>query len=121
MPEKKLLLIDDDTELCEELAEVFTGEGYSTQYTPDPVEGVNIIKNGSFHAVILDYKMKQLTGIDVLNMLKEAGQKPKVLMISGRPFIENLVKEHGLTDMVIGVLSKPVDIGVLLAKIKSIE
>jgi DNA-binding response OmpR family regulator len=121
MADKKLLLIDDDTELCEELAEVFKEEGFPTQYTPDPVEGINIIKNGNFHAVILDYKMKQLTGIDVLSMLKQAGQKPKVLMISGRPFIENLVKEHGLQDMVIGVLSKPVDIGVLLKKIKSIQ
>lgn len=121
MAEKKLLIIDDDTELCVELADSLELSGYQVDYTADPSRGFDRIKNEDFHAVILDYKMTGYTGTDILSMLKEAGLKPRLLMVSGRPFIEKLVGELGLMDMVDGIMSKPVDVELLLKKLGEIN
>lgn len=115
---KKILIIDDDAELCGEIAGVLECEGYKADTANDPVKGVKMIAKTGYNAVILDYKMEHLTGADVLEMLKEAGIQANVIMITGRPFIEKTLAERNLAGMVKAVLGKPIDIEAMLKIIK---
>ena len=120
MSAKKILIIDDDAELCEELADMLTGEGHVVSCASDPGKGADIIRNGSYDAVLLDNKMPGVTGIDILKKMKTENINCKVIMISGRPFIEKALAEEGLSGMVAGVISKPIDFSILLSKLKSL-
>jgi len=115
----RILIIDDDTELCEELMESFKGEGYSPAYTSDVVKGEGLIRAGDYDTVLLDYKMPALTGVDMLKKLKADNVRKRIFIITGKPFVERALREEGLSDMVSGVISKPINFEALLEKIKN--
>lgn len=114
MKNKNILIIDDDIELCEELNEALNAEGFSSEYVNDPFLGEKLIRNRSYDILILDYKMPGLKGADLLKIMKSENIKKKVFIISGRPFIENLLEEESLNEIVKGVITKPINFEFLL-------
>ena len=53
---KKVLIIDDDEEMCEELTEVFNDLGYESFFVTEGIAGRDLLKKEKFHLVILDLK-----------------------------------------------------------------
>ena len=119
MPAEHLLIIDDDAELCEELSEMLRAEGYAVTCVSDSVKGEALIRSLDFDALILDSKMPLVTGLEILERMKAENIKKKVILVSGRPFVEKELKERGLREMVSAVLGKPIDFALLLEKIKA--
>lgn len=120
MNNKKVLIIDDDPELCEEIVDIFKNEGYDAVSSCDPYKGLALIEKGGHDIILLDYKMPGLTGADILKSLKRKMIYAHIFIISGKPFIENIIKEEGLSDMVSAVIPKPIDFETLIGKIKSL-
>jgi DNA-binding response OmpR family regulator len=120
MAVKKILIVDDDAELCEELAESLKIDGYSVTHTSDPAEGMERSLKDGYDLLILDYKMHGMTGVDVLKKMKINNVKKNVFIVSGRPFVEKTIDEEGLSGMVKGILSKPVNFRLLLGKIEEL-
>lgn len=117
---KKILIIDDDIELCEELGEILKDEKYSVDKAVNGSEGKLKIAAGSHDIIILDYKMPGLSGIDVLKFIREKNLKTRIIFASGKPFIEKLLKEENVSDLVSTVIKKPFDINQLLKTIKTL-
>ncbi len=117
---KKILIIDDDIELCQELAEILRDKGYTVDDTSDTGQGEVFIKENNYDVFLFDYKMRGLNGIDLLKKAKEKNAKSTVFIISGRPFIEKLLEEENVSHLVSGVINKPFDIEALLQKIKAL-
>jgi DNA-binding NtrC family response regulator len=117
---KKILLVDDDLELCNELADLIREEGYLVDNTSDSEEGAGLIKKNSYELCIFDYKMKGLTGIDLLKIVKGVNLQCTVLIVSGRPSLEKLLEEENAADLITGVISKPFDVDALMQQIKAI-
>ena len=115
----RILLIDDDAELCEELADILGDEGFKVTVAPDAFEGVKLLASGSFDLAILDYKMPGLNGVEILKKARDLKAKTPVFLVSGRPFMEKLLEEEELSGLVSAVLSKPFDPEELLAKIRA--
>jgi len=113
------LVIDDDAELCQEMAEILIDEGYSVDQASDGALGKEALNNNSYDLVILDYRMPASSGIEVLRFIKEKSLNPKVFVISGRPFIEKLIKDEDLSGVVSCVINKPFCIKNLLNDIKN--
>lgn len=120
MGRKRILIIDDDLELGEEMVELFEGEGYEATCTSDPREGIAIIKKDCHDIVLLDYKMRELSGVDILKSIENKKLSARIFIVSGRPFVENLIKEEGLSEMVAAVIPKPINFENLFEKISSI-
>ena len=116
---KRILLIDDDQELCEELADLLKSEGYDVVCSSDSQRGEAMIRCLDFDTLILDSKMPLVTGLDILERMKAESVKKKVIMVSGKPFIEKELEARGLQHVVSAVLSKPVDFELLLEKIRA--
>ena len=114
---KKILVVDDDDNLCEVTAEILKDEGYLVEYTSDTTKAEELIDKGVFDIALFDYKMPRLTGADLLRKIKAKNPKTNVFIMSGRPFIETVLKEENVYDMVSGVITKPFSEMMLLEKI----
>jgi two-component system OmpR family response regulator len=113
----RILIIEDDRELCQELEEILRDDGYVVETAPDGSKGKERLAGGRFDKVILDYKMPNSSGIEVLKFIKEKNLKIQVFIISGKPFIEQMVKEENLSSLVTHFINKPFSIKTLLENI----
>lgn len=118
MDNKRILIIDDDIELCEELIDSLIEEGYSAESTQDPVKGISLMRDGGYDVILLDYRMPLLSGVDILKKLKADNVRKRIFIVSGRPSIEHVLKAENLSDMVSGIIPKPINFELLLEQIK---
>ena len=116
---KNILMIDDDTELCEEMKDILSDEGYSVHTASDGSQGEELLEKNSYDILLLDIKIPGFNGIDMLRNLSKKKPAIKIFIISGRPFTERILSEENLMSLVSGVMIKPFDVRLLLEKIKS--
>lgn len=117
---KQILIIDDDEDLCQEIAEALRGNDYSVKSTSDPHEGKVFIDKYPFDVAFVDYKMQDLNGIDMLRIIKRKNHNTKVFIMSGRPFIKDLIEEENVANLVDGIIKKPFQEQDLLNKIENL-
>ena len=79
----RLLLIDDDTELCSLLTEFLTGEGFAVESVHEGRRGLERAFHGGFNLVILDVMLPGLDGFEILRRLRKESRVP-VLMLTAR-------------------------------------
>ena len=117
MLDTKILIIDDDANICEHLKLYFENEGYGVKVANDGVEGINFFKLYEPDMVLLDVMMPKKDGWQVCREIREMSQKP-IIMISakGEVFDKVLGLELGADDYLV----KPFDIKELSARIKSV-
>ncbi|MDP8299575.1 MAG: response regulator [Candidatus Tantalella remota] len=101
----KILLVDDDKDMCESLADVITlDSNYSVSYTIDPLQAIDLIKKEEFTLIIVDYKMPGMSGIELLQNIKKIRPEVTVFMLTA--FISNELIEQAKTEGAQKVLSK---------------
>lgn len=93
----RLLIIDDDEELCIELGEVLKEEGFGVDVVFDGHQGLEQFKEGQYDIVILDLKLPGLNGYAVLREIRKMAKPIKVLVLSGRPLGKPLMQEEGVS------------------------
>ncbi len=98
-----------------------TDEGYLVESVADGALGKTALINNHYDLVIIDYRMPSSNGIEVLKSIKEKDLKVHAFLISGKPFIEKLLKEEGLNSLVTCVINKPFCIKTLLNNIKTLR
>ena len=124
----KLLLIDDDEELCEELAEIFKSEGFEVDVAKDGLQGLRFMKDGGYQIIILDLKLPGIDGFGVLQNVKQKANPPKVVIVSGRPMGDTLIKESRFSqleeDQILSladvVINKPFKVEALIQNVKKL-
>jgi DNA-binding response OmpR family regulator len=116
---KKILIIDDDVELCEEMAEILREEGFRVHIASDGMSGQKRTSDNHYDCIILDYRMPGLNGVEFLHEIKKRKLKTKIILASGRPFLEKVLEDEKLSDVVSGILQKPFDIQMLLTMINA--
>lgn len=121
MASKRILIIDDDIELCEEIKESLQSEEYIAEVIQDAIKGESLIRGSTYDIILLDYKMPNQSGIDILKKLKADGIKKRIFIFSGRPSVEKALKDADLLDMISGIINKPVSFEALLDKISSAD
>jgi DNA-binding response OmpR family regulator len=116
---RKILFIDDDKELSEEMVDLLAAEGCQVQVAFDGLGAEKLIKKNHYDVILLDIKMPVLNGADLLKRIKKISLKSKIILISGKPFLEKEIKKQGLLPMIRCFISKPYDVKILLNSIKS--
>lgn len=115
----KLLIIDDDVELCELLTHWLTQEGFEVEACHSTQVGKNLLTNETLpDAVILDVMLPDGNGLELLKLLRTQHSELPVLMLSarGEPLDRILGLELGADDY----LPKPCDPRELTARLKAI-
>jgi len=117
---KEILVVDDDRGVCNSLAMLLRGEGYSVEETTDSREAAALIKENQYAVCLFDYKMKGLNGMDLLRMTKAVNPQCSVFIISGMLSIEEICNQKENVGLVAGIISKPFKIEQLLQRIADV-
>lgn len=117
MASENILLIDDDSELCELLTEYMQPEGFAVQAAYDGEDGLQHALSGNYDLVVLDVMLPRLNGFDVLRKLRKQSNVP-VLMLTARG--EDVDRIVGLEMGADDYLAKPFNPRELVARIRAI-
>ena len=79
----KILIIDDDEKLCRLIKEYLDAMGYDVLYVHNGQDGLSMLDEKEFHAVILDVMMPGINGFDTLQAIRKKSDIP-VLMLTAR-------------------------------------
>ena len=112
----KILVVDDEAGIRKVLKEILENEDYSVTVAASGKEALEKAKEESFDVILLDIKMPEMDGIEVLDNLVTFTEAP-VIMISGHGTIETAVEsiKKGAYDFIV----KPPDLNRLLITIRN--
>lgn len=113
----KLLLIDDDTELCDMMHDYLTGEGFALTCATTAAEGLDFIRSQPFDLVLLDILLPDASGLEVLRRVRSESVQP-ILMLTGRG--DEIDRVVGLEMGADDYLPKPFIPRELVARIRAI-
>ncbi len=113
----KVLIVDDDTNICELLRLYLEKEGYSTVIANDGEEAVEAFKNESPDIILLDVMLPKLDGWQVCREIRKTSQVPIIMLTAkGETFDKVLGLELGADDYV----TKPFESKEVVARIKAV-
>lgn len=113
----KILLVDDDVDLTELLAELLSLEGFETNVVHNGQEALDELELQSYDLMLLDVMMPVLSGIETLKQVRQKYALP-VLMLSARD--DEIDRVLGLELGADDYLPKPFNDRELVARIKAI-
>ena len=118
---KKILIVDDDSGVCNSFAMLLRAEGHCIDATTNSREGVILIKKNRYDVCLFDYKMKGLNGNDLLKITKNVNPQCSVFIVSAMLNIDELCKKEIKAGLVAGIISKPFYVEGLLQKIAALD
>jgi two-component system response regulator CpxR len=113
----RILIIDDDEELCELVSEYLTVEGFTVESVNDGESGLARALEGEYDMVILDVMLPKMNGFDVLRNLRSSSKLPVLMLTARGDDMERIVGlEIGADDY----LAKPFNPRELVARLRAI-
>jgi two-component system, OmpR family, response regulator CpxR len=113
----RVLIVDDDVELCELLSEYLRPEGFEVEAVYDGERGLARAVSGEHALVVLDIMLPVLGGLDVLRRLRAESRVPVLILTARGDDVDRIVGlEIGADDY----LAKPFNPRELLARIRAI-
>ena len=117
MPNEKILVVDDDTNICELLRLDLEKEGYVVKIVNDGVSAINAFKQENPDLTLLDIMIPKLDGWQVCREIRKFSDKPIIMLTAkGETFDKVLGLELGADDYV----TKPFDTKEVVARIKAV-
>jgi DNA-binding response OmpR family regulator len=113
----RILVIDDDVELCSLVSEYLRPEGFQVESAHDGNSGLTRALSGEHTLVVLDVMLPRLNGFDVLRKLRDSSRIPVLLLTARGEDVDRIVGlEIGADDY----LPKPFNPRELVARIRAI-
>src|ERR1700680_4892717 len=116
-PVDRILVIDDDVELCSLVSEYLRPEGFQVEAVHDGKAGLTRATSGDHLLVVLDVMLPGLNGFDVLRRIRDGSRIPVLLLTARGEDVDRIVGlEIGADDY----LPKPFNPRELVARIRAI-
>jgi DNA-binding NtrC family response regulator len=99
---RNVLVVDDEKTVCNSCKKILSQEGYNVDVALSGDEALKTVKGNRFDAVIADWKMPQIDGIEIARRIKKENPDTAVIMITGYPSVESSIKamRSGVSDYV---------------------
>ncbi|MET0626761.1 MAG: response regulator transcription factor [Pyrinomonadaceae bacterium] len=115
---ERVLIVDDDRELCELVAELLGEEGFEVEVATRSERGLERALSGEHSLVVLDVMMPGMNGFEVLRRLRAQGSDVHVMMLTARG--DDVDRIVGLEIGADDYLPKPFNPRELIARIQAI-
>lgn len=117
MQKEKILVVDDDKNICELLRMYLEKEGYTVTMVHNGINAVNAFASENPDLVLLDIMLPQLDGWQVCREIRKTSEKPIIMLTAkDETFDKVLGLELGADDYV----TKPFDTKEIVARIKAV-
>lgn len=113
--QERILIVDDEIEMCLSLSEVLKSRGIDSVICNDPAKAGEILQRERISLILMDVRMPGIGGLDLLEQISGSYGDIPIIMISGYASVDNVVQA-----MKIGAqnfLEKPLDLKVLVDEI----
>jgi two-component system response regulator ArlR len=114
----KVLIVDDEVQLCESLKELFAAEKWTVDYVHDGFSAIDYIMTDTYDVVVLDIMLPGMDGLEVLKHVRRQGSTVPILL---------LTVKRGSSDTVTGLdlgaddyLTKPFVPSELIARMRAL-
>lgn len=114
---EKILIIDDDAELCDLVTEFLSLEGFAISAVHDGEQGVKRALSEDFALIVLDVMLPNLNGFEVLRRIRATKRTPIIMLTARGEDVDRIVGlELGADDY----LPKPFNPRELVARIRAV-
>jgi len=114
----RILIVDDDCSLLEQLQHILTSQRYIVETATDGEKALDKLFDTPFDAIVLDIMMPKIDGLTVLEHARKAGIDTPVLMLTAKGDVADRVK--GLDLGADDYLAKPFSLNELLARVRAL-
>jgi len=113
---ERVLLVDDEEEYLEIMSERMRARDIEVTTSTSAREALDMIARDSYDAVIMDFMMPEMNGIEALKVIKEKNPEMQIILLTGHATVEKTVEamKAGAMDLI----EKPADLDALAQKIK---
>jgi DNA-binding response OmpR family regulator len=97
---KRILIVDDEPDVCEILKKVFEQSGFNADSYDDPILVLKNFKAGSYDLLLLDIKMPEMDGFHLYLEMKKIDDRVKVCFLTASEmYYERFRKEEEFAQM----------------------
>ena len=86
-----ILIVEDDATIRVTVGNFLTRRGYAVDVAEDGGTALRLLKQQSYHLVLLDLRLPDMTGMDVLAKLRESDDQPLVVIMTAFPEVRTAV------------------------------
>ena len=115
---RRILVVDEDSDLRRLYAEALAGVGYCVDAAADGAAGWQALKANRYNLLITEHEMPNLTGVELVKMLRAARMALPVVMAAGRLPTHELARNPSL--QLAATLSKPFSVDALLDTVRNV-
>src|SRR5262249_39277421 len=114
----RVLLVDDDVDLCDLIGEYLRAEDFSVELSHDGEHGLQRLLSGEHSIVVLDVMLPRMNGLEVLRQARASNNKAPVILLTARG--EEVDRIVGLEIGADDYVPKPVHPRELVARIRAV-
>lgn len=114
--ERHVLIIDDDLGTCETLSDVLKEDGYMVASARNALLGLDYVKRGGFSVALVDIKLPDMDGLDLVQRMLVIHPEMYVVIITGHASLENVIR--AMNSKAYAYLCKPFEMDDLRATIR---
>ncbi len=114
----RILYVEDEKFLAEAVMHLLKKAKIDVDYAADGEEGLELALKPNYDVVVLDIMLPKMSGLEILQIMRERKVKTPVIMLSALNEVEDKIKglEHGADDY----LAKPFKTAELIARLKAL-
>ncbi|ELC8441396.1 response regulator transcription factor [Clostridium perfringens] len=114
----RILIVEDEIDLCDSIAEGLRIDGYATDTSYDGEDAYFLASSTNYDLIVLDLNLPKMDGLDVLKEIRKINLDVKIIILTARSHINDRVKglDLGANDYLI----KPFHFEELEARIRSL-
>lgn len=114
---KRLLLIEDETKLRDQLLDILQRHGYETDSCSDGQQGLSVAQKNQYDIAVIDLGLPKVSGIEIIKTIRAEGREYPIIILTARSDWTD--KVDGLAAGADDYLVKPFHVQELLARLEA--
>lgn len=110
------MIVDDDENIRKTMKAILEDEGYIVDLATNGNEAIEMAQERTYNIALLDIRLPDMEGIELLKMIKESVPRTRKIMVTGYPSMQNAIS--ALNKNADAYLVKPVNVEKLLDTVK---